>query len=375
MKRIAQLRQKEWLKIEAKATQRYIVEILGLEPNFSNTESKIPHSNPITIITKGAIVLLIALLVFTGFKSVDPALQFADGFAHVKDISPHLFTAFQIVSVIVNVLITTTGLLFTTIKATEQDTIEAMRRNPFQWGRAWRLEVLTPRLWTLLTYLVVVYLFIVSSRGDGDYFMKYLPVVLEVVLAHTVVDVIQNIRERRKTIHEVLEKRHNEWQAKLDNRYGEAKFLTILFQEMREALTLLRRNFSKPNAWLDSADAQTVLAAITGEYKRLTAGLEFAANITQNEVKREVKAQKVNSLAPSATVKEVKNRIPPEGASSWTVETLKQDFMLRDDITPDTDYPESRLNAEYKNGHGARGAFRGRDGKQGARTYFKGGKQ
>jgi hypothetical protein len=235
--------------------------------------------------------------------------------------------------------------------------------------RAISLEAISPRLWQGLTYFVMMWLFLISSHGDGDFVIKYLPVVMEIALAHLVVEILQNWRTHNANVDKVLTLQTKEWDTKFSTRHRNPEYLPILFQNLREALALMKRKGKRVNSWLDSASVQDVNESVLGEYMWQSAGLTFAEQVTNQSLsKAEQSATITMTSAQISEVKKVKNRIPPNGEKRWTPEALVQDFHARN-LDPTVAYNQAALDKDYKKGFAVRVAYR-----NGASDYFLGGK-
>lgn len=388
---LIRMRQKEYQSVTAKTDKVYKADVIGERPERDTVWKELHNPNSTTFIQKMAIVLLIFASVFSIFKSINPSIQFADGFSAIAGFNPTLHLMFKIVTIVTNALIVSTGLVYTTMQATDPLTLEMINKHPMfkaraqsvagmlkdkthqndsgirVFTRAISLEAISPRLWQVLTYLVMAWLFLISSHGDGDIVIKYLPVVMEIALAHLVVEILHNWKTHSANVDKVLTLQSKEWDTKFASRHRNPEYLPILFQNLREALALMKRKGKRVNAWLDSASVKDVNDSVLGEYMWQSAGLTFAEQVTNQGIsKAEKSATITKASAQISEVTNTENRIPPNGDKRWTPETLVQDFHARN-LDPTIAYNQSKLDKDYQKGFAVRVAYR-----NGASDYFLG---
>ncbi len=348
------LSQAEWTKLEKRTSQVY----QGTKPNKENTKKLLFHVKTLDVLTILTWTLLLAAMLFSIFKAIDPAVEFADSYHAVESLSPVAKIAFRWVTIVAVSLAVSTGLIFTTLKATDPDVLKMQDEFLIQWRlvvlpiNLWRLEVLTPRLWTIITYAIVGWLLWLSNQGAGSYFIKFIPVILEVVLAHLVSDTAKKNRIKDERVFNLLQERLTTWETRYHQRYASEEFLTALFQNLREALSLLGGKKNRKNAWLRQADSEAVLEAITAEYERLIAGQHFADNILKK------------GITPKTTAEQGAFAYPPNGTNRWTVDLLIADFHRRG-LDRHMEYTQKDLDPDYASGTAYRTAF-----KNGAKDYF-----
>jgi hypothetical protein len=326
----------------------------------------VPNDNPINVLEWLAFFLLVAVGIFTGFKVVSLASPFAMSFFANAN-NKQLVDSFVLFTGVVFVLMSTTGLVYFKLQSEDEATLKAQKAHPIKWRNGvpiniWQIPVFSPRLFPLLTYFVAAWLFVVSSVGHGTVFEKYLPVVAELALTSLVADMLLKLRLRNIEINTVWRKRIEKYDDKLKALDYQPEYLTIVFQELREAVLGLERTDPKsrfrkwnPNSWLEFTSGENMRKAILSEYNRLTAGLHFANDVLTEEVYTEDE----ETTHPG-------KRVPPANDKMWTVNNLRLDFKVRG-LKPSLAYSEKDLAQDYMAGYGARTAWR-----KGAKLFFGG---
>lgn len=368
--KVRQLRLSAWRKLEDHTTKKYISEHLGDKPTRDSVSKATPNTDPVTLLEWLTVILLLVLVAFSVFKAVPVAIAFADSYLAVAELPDYLLIPFRVAAVLAGAMLVSTGLIFTTMMAQAPHILQlqkdfAVKGNPF---RLFLLEVLVPRMFTFLTYSVIVWLFLISSHGEGSYAMKFLPVIFEVVLAHLTIDVYNKKVKRNNEITLLLNAALIDWKKALNDRYSNATFLEMLYLEMREAIIYMKVGRGKtPNAWMLELNNDSVMEIITKEYLRLTSGMQFALNLTSEKIEREeIKAQVAERGQPLEQIAPPKNShtSPDYPNGKWTVASLKGNFQQRG-LNPDVKYTEKNLNQDYLGDCGAREAYR-----EGAKFYF-----
>jgi hypothetical protein len=218
------------------------------------------------------------------------------------------------------------------------------------------LQYVSPRLYHWLTYLTALWLLYVSSIGDGSFFERYLVVFAEVALAYLVANLLAKRSDWRATVTAAYTEQVATYDTRLEAHQTDKAYLQILYRELREELTYLKRQDGKkmrrPNLGMETADAALVEKVVLSEYTRMTGGQRFAEMLS------------TEAAAPVEVAEGVSRRTPPTGDKEWVVDTLMQDFIIRGK-RPDDHYTQKHLAQDYEPGYKARTAWRA-----GAQEYF-----
>lgn len=307
-------------------------------------------------------VLLLVLTAFTSFKVGAVAVPFAENALNTLTqhtaISRELDTVFKIITVVLFALLTTPGLIYLKLLDREPEIkLEKQQTQAYRWHRRVTLDWITPRLPQLLVYLIVAWLFAVSSQIPGTPFEQYLPVLVEVALATLVGNILKKRKDFNAAVTKALLAARNPYDARKENWETDPAYLQALYQEMRDYIPHIKRDDPnspkriRPNAWVEHAPDIVVRRVVLSEYNRLTAGQQFADEILHKPVTQA-------ELEPSGNRIEVASKIKPAGTEEWTPESLAQDLRSRG-IDPKSGYGEREIAQEYEAGFGARSAWRG----------------
>ncbi len=365
-----QISNKNWQTTKKTALKRYKNEVLGERPTKRSVDKDLHDETPITILQKLSFVLLVVAALFSGMKFIDEAILYTSNFEGIDFEAGKIL--FSVIGSAVAFLMATTGLIFTKLQASDPSTIAKIKKNRIGWHNFLNLDVLTPRLWGILTYFVIIWLFVASSQADGNWFMQYLPVLFEVLLANVVADIIEHRRKRSNTVHSVWEAQALAWDARFADLHS-PEYLKILYQTLREALTPSTKRGNGRFAYKSVAEAERANEVldqwVKSEYRRVTSGVDFAKWAVDKQVDEAQIAKNVVIKAKTTaknTAIDTKKRIPPDGAARWTAETLTEDFLRRG-LKRTQVYTEKNLAQDYAAGFSVRTAYR-----KDAKVYFKG---
>lgn len=371
---------KQGEKAERKADKRYIEEVLDGKPSHRKIRQNNVNQKPVTIMEWLAMFFLVFGLFPYAWMKVQPfSVLYADTFWGTENVY------FQYATGIVFGLLVTIGFIFFKLQTEDLSVLTRQEENPIEYpkiepklrvGNLWKIEVWSPRMFGILTYMVLLWQLAVAIEGIHDYrhFIEWLnailPVLAEIGLATTVAKVFSKIRSRNIELGEALILQKQTFKDAFNNRHKDARYLTIFFQELREMLSNMRGN-----GWLKLANSEITRQAIMSEYERLTAGLEFALDVFE---KRTVRASIVNQIEEQADIMDSLDKKddtdgyrPPNRATAWTPETLRQHFTARPDLNTNMVYTQKNLDADYNSGYGVRTAFRGNKSKKdGAKWWF-----
>lgn len=371
-KQLTRLTLKQGYQVQERADKRYAEEVLGGKPTASKIRKANINQNPITIMEWAAIVFIIGILAYAWMKVQPSAVTYASTF------QPDNVLFAQATGVVFG-LIATIGFIFFKIMTDDASVKKRQEENPLvlpyqrgnKWhiGNMWRIEVWSPRMFGVLTYGVLIWHVAIAITGIHNYYSiiewlnALLPVLIEIGLATTVAKILVKVRERNYQIKEALNLQHQSFKDAFESRNNDTRYLTILFQELRERLASMRGN-----AWLHKADSDLTKRVIETEYARLNAGNEFALNVLAERSEQETTQAIYESVAQSDESEQFR---PPNGANRWTTDTLLQHLTARKDVNPNMEYSQRDLDNDYETGYAVRNAFRGTKGKRdGAKHYF-----
>lgn len=411
----AKLSMAEMDAIDIKAKNRFITEVMGARPTKQSVAKTLHNVYAISLLEWLGFALLICIAIVTGFKMVAVADPFARSFFH-PDTNPTVLNLFSLAMCVTFILLSTSGLIYAALMDRYSSEIEVQKKRTPKliFSGGWQgstiaalgvlaltvfslniemnyaigtsvvvfaitmylgglpvnlVQYLSPRLYHFLIYFITVWLFVVSSNGDGNIFERYGIVFAEIALAFLVENLLEKRSKWSQAVHTAWQDAIKPYDERLENYKYDGKFLVILFREMRETMMNLERPSSdnrykkiRPNYRLfNEADTKVIDEIIMTEYIRHTGGNRFARNILK-QAEAGVTAERVEPLTENS---QAEKRIPPQGDTVWTPESLKKDFIVRG-INPNVEYSEAHLRTDYEAGYDARSAFR-----NGARTYFK----
>jgi len=371
MKEWSKLTQQEWEQIKARAKAAFVTEIMGERPTYQTVRDTMPNPFRINPLEWGAILVLVFLAAFTGYKLAAVAVPFADSMATALTqetyIESWVLHSFQIVTAIMFVLMGTFSLIYFKLLDTDKQIVEMKEKTKYYKG--WRrlgLDWISPRLPYMIVYGSALWLFIVSSAGldtvtfeNFSPFERYLPIVLEIGLAHLVGELLIKQEKFHNLVIGTLDEQCKPYDERLAGYEADPEFLKILHRYLRAGLLAVERlpkdklaigrgRKFKVNAWLHDADGDTLDKIILAEYKRLTGGMRFAREIIGTTSRAKP--------SPQAKTGSDERRIPPAGDKKWTAGTLVRDLKIRQ--VTDPNYGENQLAADYAPGYGARAAWR-----------------
>lgn len=398
----------EWTAVQSNSKQKFITDILGERPTHKALAKSLYNPNPISILEWLALGLLLVISVVTAFKMISVALPFAQSF--FPDAPIWVVSSFQVATAILFILSSTSGLIFFKLMDENDPEIAKLklRYSKLKFSGGWQgsvgvativgaltysiigtslevtagsvgvaflvalyfggaptnlMQYLSPRLYLFLTYATAVWLFDVSSHGEGSFFEKYLIVFAEVALSYLVANLITKYTKRSADIQEALEQRLKPYDERLAGYESDPAYLRILYQEMREAVSNLVRvhpeDDGKRKPRLYKPYKNVTDEQLYTEYLRLTSGLQFAKRVLGTATEEPLTVNSVVSPVPVQA-----KRTPPNGATKWTVESLEHDFLVRG-LKPNDKYTEAQISNDYEAGYNARGAFRA-----GANLFF-----
>lgn len=379
--RYVPLTYKQWVRAQEIASQRHIEDVLGPRPTKAAVAEDMPNPFKVTLLEWAAMLVLVMLTIVTSFKVGAVAVPFSEqmisGLADYVTVSPLVKGLFSFFTGALFIVMATPSLIY--FKLLDEDPEIQAGKQATESYAIWRrlsLSYLTPRLPFLIVYGSMFWLFFVSSHGAAfagrSWWMqielgleRYLPVILEVGLAHLVGTVLLKRANFQDLLHLEWKKQVAPYDKAVKSQKDSADYLQLLFHTILEQMATTKRNRTLPNIWMTTVPQETVRPIIVAEYKRLhSAGLDFAKEVGQEQQRRTIRVRELEEPKPARIDERTQRRIPPGGDQGWTVESLRHDFLVRG-LTPDEDYTETLLQSEYAADYGARSAFR-----KGAKHYF-----
>lgn len=365
--KIAKLRLPEWHFVQARAKKLWLQE-LGKRPTFEEVKKNLPNPHTISALELLAIVVLLVLTLFTSYKVGALAIPFA--LRTLETLSEHtplaqwIKDSFVLVTAFLFMLLATPSVIYFKLLSGEPEVAAEKKATAYPTRRGARLSLdyLTPRLPSLIVYLSVVWLVVISNQLPGTPFEKFLPVVVEVGLAALVGNILDKRKKFNQIVWDALLEKTEPYDTRLKTYTTDGAYLRLLYQVMREEIVKVKRTDPTSrrdvhvNAWLEAADEQVIFRILSAEYKRLTSGDQFAHAVQSGQTQDELGEVEVRSTL----------RKPPMGERRWTPETLLHDLQVRG-IDPADGYNEDRLREDYDKAYSPRSAWRG-----GARRQFLG---
>ena len=349
------LRANEFQRVQDLSYKQY-KKLVGARPVYKEVAKTYPNPDAISILQWAAMVVLLVLTVHTSFKVGAAAVPYAQDL--MRSLSSNQFIdvrvqdSFIFVSAVLFMMLATPALIYFKLldhdERTQADKVRTQRR-PF-----YTLDYITPRLPSALVYGIIAWLFFVSSHGftfDSNDLVKsiaralevYLPVLVEVGLAWLVGDVIEKRRKFSNLVHANLKETNARIDKELADYSTDKRYLSILYQNLREAFLLLERRDrmgkSLPNKQYE--DDPKLDSMLLAEYRRFTQSDAFA---TVAALPATIELPK-----PTSSTK----RTPSSG--KWNKDTLTFDLRSRNVARP---YGEKELARDYEAGYDARKAWR-----------------
>lgn len=349
------LRANEFQRIQDVSYKQYKKQV-GERPVYKDVAKSYPNPDSISILQWAAVLVLLVLTVHTSFKVGAAAVPYAQDLMRSlsanQQIDMWVQDSFIFVSAFLFMLLATPALIYFKLldhdDRTQQDKIRTQRR-PY-----YTLDFITPRLPATLVYGIIAWLFFVSSHGftwDSNNLVQsiaralevYLPVLVEVGLAWLVGDVIEKRRKFSSLVYANMKETNTRIDKELADYITDKRYLSILYQNLREAFLLLERRDRMgkqlPNKQYE--DDPKLDSMLLAEYRRFTQSDAFAT----------VAALPPTVELPKPTV--TTKRVPSSG--KWTKDTLTFDLRSRNVARP---YGEKELANDYEAGYDARKAWR-----------------
>lgn len=371
----ARLNQREWRGIQTSTDSQY-KKLLGNPPRRSDIKKKIDNPQPITGIQYAAMLVLIVVAIFTGYKTGALAIPFSDHLIdHLSEntyISQQVRTSFNFVTFVLFWLLSTPSLIY--FKLLSHDERIVKQRNDtasmtWTWGML-SLEWISPRLPTVITYMSTFWLLWISAAGTGTIFEKFLPVFVEIGLAQLVGDILEQNAAYQRIISDRLRLERDAYEERLADKKDDAR-VSIMSGIMLETMMNVVRDGKRPNAFLEKADKATIKSVLSTEYERLTVVDNFVAEVENKKETPTVEpvetvsspVERVKAETPrTATTKRLK---PPRGAKQWTTETMVHALKVKD--ADPTTYTERNVKQDFEPNYNATGVWR-----KGAKKAFTG---
>jgi hypothetical protein len=372
----ARLTQKEWRGVQTSTDSQY-KKLLGNPPTRKDIEKKIENQYATNALQKLAMFLLLVLAVFTGFKVGALAVPFAVNlFEHLTGdadkIDSRIIAVFTIVSFGLFWLLSTPGLIY--FKLLSHDArLLTQRENTkgYKWYERFSLEWISPRLPSLMTYVIMAWLFAMSIAGGGTIFEVFIPVLAELALAQLVGDILEQNAAYQRVISDRLRLEREAYEERLADKQDKER-VAIMSGIMLETMMNVVRDNKKPNAFLDKAEKHIIKSVLSTEYERLTVVDNFVAEVearnevepivnTSTDVSSVVETPKLTST-PKPTTKRLK---PPRGAKKWTVEAMVHALQVAG--KDPSNYNERNVKQDFEPAYNATGVWR-----KGAKKAFTG---
>lgn len=342
-------------------------------PSLKTVAEEIPNRDPINIMDWVIILVGIIGFIFTSIKAAAAAVPYSEGVLYamlhtegmtkaqaLATVNPDIRTAFAWITAAFFIALLTPAVIFFKIvdhtahtkaqKAATAIVIDRWPENLREWivlpfyalYRMLSLEWLTPRLPMVITYASIFWLIHINITGGGNVFEMAIPIFVEVALAQSIAAILEKTANYRALVLDAWEQRMKRWKYRRQNYMADQTFLEGLFADIREKLIAVSKQGTRPNAWLEHADAQVIDNAVLYEFRRFTGGQVFA--------------ERVKELDYTKALVQGEERVPPNGAAAWTPDTLFIDLQQRG---VQGEYNESKLDADYGSKYKARAAWRG----------------
>lgn len=367
---IARFRLDEWTKTQNRAKAAWEKDVLGKAPDRKSIRKTISNPFFITALEWAAVAVLLVAMIFTFLKIGVSAVTYVDNLVialgHGAYVEPVIRDFFRVAAIVFFGLLSTPGLIYFQLFDRDDKEIQKLkeataRKAQGSWWYYFTLAYITPRLPGLMVYVITGWLLFISSAGDGSVFEKYVPVIAEVAFAHLVGDIISKRSAFSRLINQKVEELTAAWEHKRDNIETDNSYRQTLYRFMREDLAGLKRMVNGKDTqvnrnWVEvEASAAELHGAIMNEYLRLNDGANFAEQVEQ--------FKRSGAVITAAPVNASPFRQPPNGAKTWTPETLLTDLRIMN-LKP-SEMNEKKLAEVYGGDHLARKAWR-----DGAREQF-----
>lgn len=371
----ARLNRKEWKNILA-TTESEFKKALGPVPTRASIRAMIDNPYATNFLQKLAMFLLMVLAVFTGFKVGALAVPFASNLMeHLtgsESVDTRVLFIFTGVSFLLFWFLSTPGLIYFKLLS-HDERLNKQRENTanYQWYEKLSLEWLSPRLPSVMTYIIMAWLFAISIAGGGTVFEIFIPVLAELALAQLVGDILEQNASYESVISDRLKMEQVAYNTRLKNPEDGTR-VALLSGIMIETMMNIQRNGQRPNAFLEKAGKEAIKYVLTTEYDRLTTADNFITEMNGRVLQGEelstgelpvLEPEKTNlsgskpATQVRTTAKVSKTRYtPPNGAKKWTHATLlhKLKVIGADPAT----YNEGTLSKDFAPNYNATGVWR-----------------
>ncbi len=370
------LNRKEWKNILSTTDSEY-KRALGNTPTRAAIRAMIDNPYATNFLQKLAMFLLVVLAVFTGFKVGALAVPFAESLLeHLTNeatIDNRITAVFTGVTFFLFWLLSTPGLIYFKLLS-HDERLNKQREDTanYKWYEMFSLEWLSPRLPSVMTYIIMAWLFAISIAGGGTIFEIFIPVLAELALAQLVGDILEQNASYERIISDRLKMERTAYQTRLNNPEDGTR-VSILSSVMIEVMMNVQRNGQRPNAFLEKADKDTIKYVLETEYDRLTTADNFIQSVNNKVLQREgISSGELPALSPDTTnlvgstparpqVRTTANvsktrYTPPNGAKKWTHATLLHRLKV---IGADpAKYNEGTLSKDFAPNYNATGVWR-----------------
>lgn len=329
----------EWQTVTDKAKAQYL-DSLGKRPTKGSVKKEIVDNNRLDSLNQIAILLLIIISIFTGFKAVFTSVPLSESMIesilHKGAVPQQVLLGFQISIAVTFVLATTFSLIYFKLLAEHPNTMRKKLQSKRE--SKWSLEYWSPRLPSYIVYLSIALIVIISNQANktiADWVFNNLIVLAELGLSYPVARWLAKTQARGEMLSSELLEQRTQYDNLVANYESQPIYLRNLFQLASEALFNLEGDSrrDRPNAELRNADVKLIEQIIAREYQRLNGGVAFSANIAnwlQADLHKGVNNNIATEIENAKGVEKLEKgepRVPPNGAKSWTHETLYADLV------------------------------------------------
>lgn len=325
---------KDWAAITHRAKSLWQEKVLGPRPNRTTIKQEISARFEINLLEWLSVLLLLVLALHTTIKvsalSVPfsrSVLTYLTGNLPIAGWVQDLFT---VATMLLFSLLATPGLIYFQLLRDEPEIRRQQQQTALPTVRgSWKsafgprikhalsalsLDYLTPRLPTIIVWVITLWLIYVAGSGEGSWYVKYIPVAVEIGLAHFVGTLIHRKQVYDNIIGQQLEAKLEPYDRALKEYRTNPDYLATLYLELRDWFIMRDRTLAD--------DRERLEELIRDTYKLYTSDRAFSEWALKPE-----EVPDLFVIPKEAGTNTPTKRVPPMGAPSWTPQTLYNDLL------------------------------------------------
>lgn len=353
---------KDWSIITSRAKNLWQENVLGPRPNRANIKQDISARFDINFLEWLSVLLLLVLTLHTTIKVSALSVPFSRSVLNYLTgnlpIDGWVQDLFTVATMLLFSLLATPGLIYFQLLRDEPEIRRQQQQTALPTVRgSWKatlgmrvknslsalsLDYLTPRLPTIIVWVITLWLIYVAGSGDGSWYVKYIPVAVEIGLAHFVGTLIHRKQVYDNIVGQQLEAKLEPYDRAVREYRTNPEYLATLYLELRDWFIMRDRTLVDDRSRLEELIRDT--------YKLYTSDRAFSDWALAPE-----EVPDVFAIPQSAGANLPEKRVPPMGAREWTAQTLYNDLLA---WGAPREFNRNDLLRVYADGHKAAEAWR-----------------